>query len=1032
MDPSQIRRDLLFQRVKWEHSNASTVISRNPLPSELQERLQKLSELYDNFDRVQSEIEETTPGVCETASIFNHRLEFDRLYYATKEEYTRLLDQHLSQDGNESIHSESRNDDIKEAVRLLLESQRLMMSTQSAAASSVSQLACQINPVNHSRVVAETAPVEPQIPLDIRLPTLSLPVFYGDRKQWNSFKDLYVSCIHEKRLKESVKLQYLLSHLDGDAKKLVSAFAITDANYIHVWQKLNEFYDKKKYTVAAIVKEFIEQSPVTVPSLVALRKLVTTSDEVIRQLKALGEEHESRDPWLIHLLLDKLDRETRVQWAQKLVDIENPKFTDFLTFLERRCDALETCASFIKKGSDTVKKEGDRRSDTKSALSGKPIQSFHTSTQLSCPNCSQAHTIYQCASFKEMAASGRREIVQKAKLCFNCLRATHVSRNCTSTTNCKMCHQKHHTLLCQTETTSPVVAIQYADASEDSNGEAAVVHSQEEAKVESYVTKSETSCSKKFVSLLPTAIVKVKSKGKNNVFHEVRALVDSACMSSLITKQAFQRLGLNRRNASILVSGINSEKPCRTEGAVVLQISSRFNELIVIVVEALILNQLIPDQPCQEFDIECNSLREESLADPTFNQTGQVDLLLGVEVFFSILEPGKLMDSRGYPIAQNSIFGYLIGGRFGAVSNIAAKQRLVSLVTEINLDRTLRQFWELEDLPKTKPLSENECKAVEHFRKTCTRNESGRYVVRLPFDAVKPALGDSANSAIRRFKAMERKFSIDEELRKQYTNFMTEYLQLGHMERIPPSELVVDVDKCFYLPHHAVLKDDSKTTRLRVVFDASNKTTTGISLNDRLLIGPNVNEPLFNVFSRWRTYRIAFTADVEKMYRQVLLNREDIDFQRIVWREHPNKPLEYYRLLTVTYGTASAAYLAVAALRKVAEDNKLRHPLASDRIAKNFYVDDLLSGADTLAEAKFLQNEITEVLASGGFILRKWFSNEPKLLNNELSCHVPIALKLPNEEDAVKALGIQWIPQEDTICFKIRPNFLIHLVGSRQ
>ncbi|XP_053681580.1 uncharacterized protein LOC128732358 [Sabethes cyaneus] len=135
--------------------------------------------------------------------------------------------------------------------------------------------------------------------VDVRLPTLSLPVLSGDRKQWNSFKDLYLSCIHEKRLKDSVKLQYLLSHLDGDAKKLVSAFAITDANYIQVWRKLNEYYDKKKYTVAALVKEFIEQSPVTIPSLVALRKLVTTSDEVIRQFKALGEAYENRDPWLI-------------------------------------------------------------------------------------------------------------------------------------------------------------------------------------------------------------------------------------------------------------------------------------------------------------------------------------------------------------------------------------------------------------------------------------------------------------------------------------------------------------------------------------------------------------------------------------------------------------------------------------------------------------------------------------------------------------------------------------------------------------
>lgn len=78
--------------------------------------------------------------------------------------------------------------------------------------------------------------------------------------------------------------------------------------WMEVWERLNEFYDKKKYTVAALVKEFVDQPPVNAPTLIGLRKLVSTSDEVVRQLKALGEQYESRDPWLIHLLLEKLVR----------------------------------------------------------------------------------------------------------------------------------------------------------------------------------------------------------------------------------------------------------------------------------------------------------------------------------------------------------------------------------------------------------------------------------------------------------------------------------------------------------------------------------------------------------------------------------------------------------------------------------------------------------------------------------------------------------------------------------------------------
>ncbi|XP_038106134.1 uncharacterized protein LOC119765936 [Culex quinquefasciatus] len=678
---------------------------------------------------------------------------------------------------------------------------------------------------------------------------------------------------------------------------------------------------------------------------------------------------------------------------------------------------------------ESTEKEQERREDQrKTAPSTKAIQSFHANTQPTCPKCSEAHTIYQCASFRELPASDRRELVERAKLCFNCLKSTHGVKSCTSG-SCRNCKQKHHTLLCTGGASSCSDSGQPRDqpAAEKKQPPTKVDTTKQADSVASYVTDLRTSRSVNFMSLLPTAVVKVM--GRNNVFHEVRAMVDSACMNSLISKQAFERLGLERRNASILVSGITDGKPSKTTGAVTLQIASRFDDRVVIVVDALILNNLVPDQPSQQFNVDTNALAEAPLADPSFNQRGKIDLLLGIEVFFSILEPGKLFDGRGAPIAQNSIFGYLVGGQFDT-SHAAEGRAVLGLTTTMNLDQTLRKFWEVEEVPKAMQYTPDEQRAAEHFHSTLSRNEAGRYVVRLPFDSAKPQLGESATAAIRRFKAMERKFSLDSELQQNYKQFMTEYLALGHMEKVPPCEVAVTPEKSFYLPHHGVWKVDSKTTKLRVVFDASSKTASGVSLNDRLLVGPNVNEPLFNVFTRWRTYKFAFCADVEKMYRQVLVAREDADYQRIVWRESPEQPLEHYRLLTVTYGTASAAYQAMAALRQVAEDNKEQHPLAAERFPLNFYVDDLLSGADSIGDAKNLRNEITHVLESGGFVLRKWSSNDPQLLECGAEQDESIPFKLPQEEDAVKALGIKWTPQEDAFSFDL--NFDIDSANTKR
>ncbi|XP_055523285.1 uncharacterized protein LOC129717424 [Wyeomyia smithii] len=158
---------------------------------------------------------------------------------------------------------------------------------------------------------------------------------------------------------------------------------------------------------------------------------------------------------------------------------------------------------------------------------------------------------------------------------------------------------------------------------------------------------------------------------------------------------------------------------------------------------------------------------------------------------------------------------------------------------------------------------------------------------------------------------MERKFEIDPPFKEQYFSFMLEYLNLGHMELVPLEQVNVAPEKRFYLPHRAVLKSTSTTTKLRVVFDGSCKTSTGISLNERLQVGPNLNEDLFVVMTRFRSYAVAFTADAEKMYRQVRMDKKDTDFQRIVWRTNPNKPVQHYRLSTVTYGTNCAAYLAM-------------------------------------------------------------------------------------------------------------------------
>lgn len=131
----------------------------------------------------------------------------------------------------------------------------------------------------------------------------------------------------------------------------------------------------------------------------------------------------------------------------------------------------------------------------------------------------------------------------------------------------------------------------------------------------------------------------------------------------------------------------------------------------------------------------------------------------------------------------------------------------------------------------------------------------------------------------------------------EYAHFLDDYEKLGHMNEIVDTEMSEDG---YFIPHHPVFKQDNHTTKLRMVFDASSKTSNGISLNDILLIvsGPSIQKDLFSIITRFRTHRYAITADIEKMYRQVKLPPEDVKYQRILWRDNPDKAIKVYQLNT--------------------------------------------------------------------------------------------------------------------------------------
>jgi len=225
---------------------------------------------------------------------------------------------------------------------------------------------------------------------------------------------------------------------------------------------------------------------------------------------------------------------------------------------------------------------------------------------------------------------------------------------------------------------------------------------------------------------------------------------------------------------------------------------------------------------------------------------------------------------------------------------------------------------------------------------------------------------------------MERRCSQDNQFSDLYHTFMREYEDLKHMELVSASQ--ASNQAVCYLPHHGVLRDSSVTTKLRVVFNGSQRTHTGESLNTNLLVGANLLPTLADVLLRWRWHRFVFIADIEKMYRQIMMHPDDRDYQRILWRHQASDAIREYRLNTVTYGLACAPFLAIRTLRQLADDEGSKYPQGADALRRDCYVDDIVTGADTLSEAINRQTQLRRLCTAGGFPLRKWASNIKEVL----------------------------------------------------
>lgn len=148
------------------------------------------------------------------------------------------------------------------------------------------------------------------------------------------------------------------------------------------------------------------------------------------------------------------------------------------------------------------------------------------------------------------------------------------------------------------------------------------------------------------------------------------------------------------------------------------------------------------------------------------------------------------------------------------------------------------------------------------------------------------------------------------------------------------------------------------------------------------MIGPKLQQDICAIILRWRQFCYVYTADIKKMFRQILIHPEDANFQRILWRPPNAQSVQYYRLFIVTYSLALVPYLSIRVINQLALDESNAFPIARSSCENSIYVDDILFGADSIENLRDARDQLFSLLSRRGFLLRKWIANSSELLTN--------------------------------------------------
>ncbi|KAL0860706.1 hypothetical protein ABMA27_010047 [Loxostege sticticalis] len=747
---------------------------------------------------------------------------------------------------------------------------------------------------------------------------IDLPIFTGAFNEWLPFAAAYKESSTAYNFTDVENLARLRNCLRGEAKEAVAELLCTGGSPEQVMRTLEQCFGRPEFIIDKVLDD-IKKLPRLGNSARELNTFAVRLQNIVCALKNLGRRGYMEYPMLTRDILEKLTPHLKSRWFPEIMVLSR--------FLMREAElalrytyAPATTTTVAAKPTATWKSAPRKnKADVYATTASAP------NDQYKCYKCEGNHTLVNCDQFKKMNTDERWEVVKNAGLCFKCIVSRHRRMNCRAKP-CgeNECRRPHHKLLHADPTPTPssptvsapkvvtnetVMSVAAADAEKD----AAVL-----------------------LKVLPVTLTGPKRQ------IQAHALLDEGATISLIEEELAQQLGVRGPSRPLQINGVTACQRYTRSEAVNLSIRGRSqrecHEIKLRTIPQLVLHT----QALPAGILNYEHLRDLDPGNVCYEST-RPRLLIGADNWHLIVSRELRTGKKTEPVASRTELGWTVHGTVPralhrtseeSVLHVFTPERTLSENTESDdhLSKMLEEHFQIDSLGvsmKTKIKPEDQ-RAIEIFEATAKRSE-GRFEVGLPWRSDEPTMPPSYNAAYRRLKNLERRFIRDPAFASRYKEEIDALVTKGYAETCQDTE--EQSPRKWYLPHFPVF-NPNKPGKLRLVFDAAAKSH-GLCLNDFLLEGPDLLQPLQGILFRFRENPIAVKADIQEMFLRVKIRKEDQPAQMFLWREDPSKPPQIMKMTSMIFGASSSPFIAHSVRNRNAKDYENTHPVAFKSITRS-------------------------------------------------------------------------------------------------